>query len=114
MATLDILKRLDNEHGVFDCHVDIKLLIPQRDAEVLLACGFQDCSFGCDEVPSYYIPDAYHDSGCVLHVIDDLDDDHNRVSAKVTYGVSDEHWFAFDNVRDAIDKYLERVARYAE
>ena len=114
MACLNTLRKLDQLHNTLDCHIDIKILIPEDDANLLLDAGFQDCSWGCDEIPSYYIPTEYNEHGCVLHAIDDLDEDHNRVSDNITYGVSDEEWFSFDNVRDAIEKYRERIKRFED
>ena len=56
MATLSTLEALATVHP--DClgiHSDIKALIPERCARVLLDAGFTDCSYGNDECPSYYL-----------------------------------------------------------
>lgn len=39
-------------------HHDIKLMMPISDQLALLKAGFQDCSWGNDECPSFYIPNG--------------------------------------------------------
>ena len=109
MANLQDIKQLDTEHNCYKNHLDIKLLLSDEEANLLYVYGFVDASYSCDEVPSYYLPKTFQDSGCVLHLIDDIDADHNRVSDKLTFGVCDSEWFEFDSLEDAIAKYIERV-----
>ena len=63
-------------------HWEIKELIPEIDAQKLLIKGFSDCSWGNDEVPSYYI-DGVED----LHLMacDEIDDSGQRISDQITY-----------------------------
>ena len=88
-------------------HWDIKQLIPEIDALKLLMKGFSDCSYGNDEVPSYYI-DGVED----LHLMacDEIDDSGQRISDEITY-------LLLFNSRPCADEYLsidDAIAAYIE
>jgi len=67
-------------------HVEIKLLIPEADAQQLIKAGFVDCSYGNDECPSYYNPQSEAD--VQIYAVDDLNDDYERVSDNISYMIS--------------------------
>ena len=89
---------------------DIKELIPELDAQKLLMKGFFDCSWGNDEVPSYYI-EGVED----LHVLacDEIDDSGQRISDQITYCLSkygrqcEREYLSID---DAIAEYIKIAA----
>ena len=111
MATLKTLKRLARKHTeCLKVHSDIKALIPEKDALKLLHNGFTDCSWGNDEAPSYYIPSYWCDDEVTLMPVDDLDDDYNRISDKISYIVTSQSQGFFD-VIDSID---EAIALYKD
>ena len=89
-------------------HQDIKELIPEEDAQALLDAGFVDASYGNDEVPSYYHPEIWDltNGEAVLYAIDDVDEDHNRISGKITYYIGGEN-VEYSNITDAIRAYKE-------
>ena len=91
-------------------HWDIKALITETDAQQLISAGFSDCSYGNDEVPSYYI-DGVED----LHLMacDEIDDNGQRISDQITYLLlfnsrpcADEYL----SIDDAINAYIELAA----
>ena len=91
-------------------HWDIKELIPEIDAQKLLMKGFSDCSWGNDEVPSYYI-DGVED--VQLMACDEIDDNGQRISDEITYLLlfnsrpcADEYL----SIDDAITAYIELAA----
>lgn len=71
------------EHQCAHIHADIKLLIPETDAQKLIEAGFIDCSYGNDECPSYYNPQFEADAN--LYAVDHTNDDFERISDKITY-----------------------------
>ena len=71
------------KHQCAHIHAEIKLLIPETDAQQLIKAGFVDCSYGNDECPSYYKPETKED--VQIYAIDDLNDDYERVSDKIRY-----------------------------
>lgn len=94
-----------------DClpiHQDIKELIPEEDAQALLDACFIDASYGNDEAPSYYHPETWDltNGEAVLYAIDDVDEDMNRISGKITYYISGED-VEYSNIADAIRAYKE-------
>jgi hypothetical protein len=111
MAKLKTLKELAKKHP--DClhvHAEIKSLIPEADAEVLLKHGFRDCSWGNDEAPSFYIPSYWCDDEVTIMAVDELDDEYNRISDKISYIVTSQSQGFFD-VIDSID---EAIALYKD
>jgi len=91
-------------------HWDIKELIPEIDALKLLLKGFSDCSWGNDEVPSYYI-DGVED----LHLMacDEIDDNGQRISDRITYRIilnSRECESEYLAINDAIYAYIKLAA----
>ena len=91
-------------------HWDIKELIPEIDAQKLLMKGFSDCSWGNDEVPSYYI-DGVED----LHLMacDEIDDNGQRISDRITYHIilnSRECESEYLAINDAINAYIKLAA----
>ena len=91
-------------------HWDIKELIPEIDAQKLLMKGFSDCSWGNDEVPSYYI-DGVED----LHLMacDEIDDNGQRISDRITYRIilnSRECESEYLAINDAIYAYIKLAA----
>ena len=91
-------------------HWEIKELIPEIDAQKLLIKGFSDCSYGNDEIPSYYI-DGVED----LHLMacDEIDDSGQRISDQITYYLikygrqCEREYLAID---DAINAYVKLAA----
>jgi hypothetical protein len=109
MADKDTLKRLAKRHPEFyPVHMDIKKLIPQKDALNLLYSGFRDCSWGNDECPSFFADHGtYKGDVMTLMAIDDVNSDGERISDKITYTVCghDIGWNNFANIDNAITYY---------
>jgi len=89
---------------------DIKELIPELDAQKLLMKGFSDCSWGNDEVPSYYI-DGVED----LHLMacDEIDDSGQRISDRISYYLikyGRECEYEYLSIDDAINAYIKLAA----
>ena len=98
-----IYKLAQHNQQCWSVHLDIKELIPEEDAQALLEAGFTDCSWANDECPSYCYPKG--GSEAILMAVDDVDDEYNRISGKITYFVSGETDSEFSNVVDAIHDY---------
>ena len=89
---------------------DIKELIPEIDAQKLLMKGFSDCSWGNDEVPSYYI-DGVED----LHLLacDEIDSNGDRIGDRISYCLTkygrqcEREYLSID---DAITAYIKIAA----
>lgn len=109
MATNKTLKALASRFP--DClpiHQDIKKLMPERDALKLLHAGFTDCSWGNDECPSYFFDVVYANDVVTLMVLDDVDDNYDRISNKIVYvisGIDVDPWKPYANIDDAIKAY---------
>ena len=73
----------EHPHSAF-LHPIIKSLIPTYALEVLAANGYQDCSWGNDECPSFYKPSF---ESMAIYVHDDVDDEGVRVSDEIKYAV---------------------------
>ena len=91
-------------------HWDIKELIPEIDAQKLLMKGFSDCSWGNDEVPSYYI-DGVED----LHLMacDEIDGNGDRISDRIKYCLikyGTECDYEYMSINDAINAYIKLAA----
>jgi len=91
-------------------HWEIKELIPELDAQKLLMKGFSDCSWGNDEVPSYYI-DGVED----LHLMacDEIDDSGQRISDRISYYLikyGRECEYEYLSIDDAINAYIKLAA----
>lgn len=55
MANKDTLKKLAKRYPeCYPVHMDIKKLMPEKDALNLLNSGFRDCSWKDDECPSFF------------------------------------------------------------
>jgi len=74
------------KHQCGHIHVDIKLLIPETDAQELIKAGFVDCSYGNDECPSYYNPQSKED--VQIYAVEDVNDDYERVSDNISYMIN--------------------------
>jgi hypothetical protein len=109
MATNKTLKALAQRFPeCLPIHKDIKKLMPERDALKLLHNGFTDCSWSNDECPSYFFDVVYNDDGATLMVVDDIDDNYNRVSDKIVYVISAvdvDGYKPYTNIEDAIKAY---------
>lgn len=95
-------------------HWDIKMLIPEVDGLKLLLKGFSDCSWGNDEVPSYYI-DGVED----LHILacDEIDGNGDRISDRITYCLikyGRECEYEYLTIDDAINAYIKLAASIEE
>jgi hypothetical protein len=109
MANKDTLKKLARLHPeCYPVHMDIKKLIPQKDADILIIHGFKDCSWGNDECPSFFADHGtYKGDVMTLMAIDDVNSDGERISDKITYTIcgSDIGWNNFGNIISAIAYY---------
>ena len=115
MATIKTLKRLARQHKeCFAVHSEIKQLIPERDALKLLENGFTDCSWGNDMCPSYYAQQNPNIDPISIMVIDDIDDEYNRISNDVYYSITGEYDGAYisptKNVDEAIANFKKVTA----
>jgi len=110
MATQQTLQALTVEHpACLQIHADIKALIPESDALKLLQYGFTDCSYGNDEVPSFYQPTDTNGDTQIL-VLDDIDEDYNRISGKISYIINHNARpcdTVYTSILDVINKYEE-------
>ena len=100
----DALAILSTEHPrSASLHPIIKNLIPTHALEVLAANGYQDCSYGNDETPSFYVPS---NDTTAIYTHDDVNDEGVRVSDKISYAVfiDVEHIETFDTIEEAIAK----------
>ena len=112
MATLSTLEALATVHP--DClgiHSDIKALMPERCAKVLLDEGFTDCSYGNDECPSYYLEhfrgydwDIWAKNDPISIMVVDMASNQSEVQYTLVDGSNT--YEVHDNIRDAINEYL--------
>ena len=95
-------------------HWEIKMLIPELDGLKLLLKGFSDCSWGNDEVPSYYI------DGCddmQILACDDIDGNGERISDIISYYIladCRECPYQYATIDEAIAAYLKLSASIKE
>lgn len=81
----DAIATLSKEHPrCASLHPVIKALIPTHTLEALADNGFQDCSWGNDECPSFYKP-MFESMAIYAH--DDVNDEGVRVSDEIKYAV---------------------------
>jgi len=81
----DAIATLSIEHPrCASIHPVIKALIPTHTLEVLADNGFQDCSWGNDECPSFYKPSF---ESMAIYAHDDVNDEGVRVSDEIKYAV---------------------------
>jgi len=86
MANKKTLEKLASRYkGCLNVHYDIKELIPESDAQLLLDCGFFDVSWGNDECPSYDLEQNPLADPISLYVLRDLDDEGNLLSNSILY-----------------------------
>ena len=115
MATLKTLKRLARQHTeCLKVHSDIKALIPERDALKLLHNGFTDCSWGNDMCPSYYAQQNPNIDPISIMVIDDIDDEYNRISDNVYYSISGEYDGAYISPTKNVDEAIANFKKVTE
>ena len=90
MATQQTLEALAQHHP--DClhvHADIKHLMPEEDAQLLLNNGFFDVSYGNDECPSFAIHQYIKCDPISIMAIDDIDyETYERRSDTIYYCVT--------------------------
>tara|TARA_R110002033_G_scaffold155479_1_gene191759 strand:- start:99 stop:500 length:402 start_codon:yes stop_codon:yes gene_type:complete len=89
-------------------HPIIKALIPTTALEVLAENGFQDCSWGNDECPSFYRPmDEFFgaESNDLIYIHDDVNDKGERISDELKYAVfiDDEYVEKYSSIEKAIE-----------
>ena len=85
MANKKTLEKLASRYGGLSVHYDIKELIPESDAQLLLDCGFSDVSWSDDECPSYDLDQNPLADPISLYVLRDLDDEGNLLSDDILY-----------------------------
>tara|TARA_Y100000004_G_C8688439_1_gene316403 strand:+ start:166 stop:501 length:336 start_codon:yes stop_codon:yes gene_type:complete len=102
MATNKTLKALSQRFPeCLQVHMDIKKLMPERDALKLLHSGFTDCSWGNDECPSYFFDVIYANDVATLMV---CVDENQKVCYTLSYPEM-EHFISYHNVEEAIKAY---------
>jgi len=108
MATQTTLEALAQVHPTcLGVHFEVKELMSEKDARILLLNGFTDCSWGNDEFPSYYMGKKYSGDYCLM-IIDDIDQEYNRVSNKIRYSISGynvDNYIEFKSIDEAIKEY---------
>lgn len=99
----DAIATLSTEHpSCASLHPVIKALIPTHALEVLADNGFQDCSWGNDECPSFYKPSF---ESMAIYAHDDVNDEGVRVSDEIKYAVfvDSEYVDRYSTIEEAIE-----------
>ena len=105
----EAIARLSVEHP--ECasiHPIIKALIPTCDLEELAEKGYQDCSWGNDECPSFYKPKDESfgsESNNLIYIHDDVNDEGKRISDEIKYAVfvDSEYVDRYSTIEEAIE-----------
>ena len=88
---------------VYYTHFDIKSKLSKSQLLLLLSEGFQDCSYGNDEVASFYHPD--HDPLVIMVTYEYCDDKQKNVIGFEIYDGNEDEIYFSDDMADIIGIY---------
>tara|TARA_R110000782_G_scaffold227368_1_gene314125 strand:- start:392 stop:979 length:588 start_codon:yes stop_codon:yes gene_type:complete len=97
------IAKLSVEHpNCASIHPIIKSLIPTIALEALAENGFQDCSWGNDECPSFYKPSF---ESMAIYIHDDVNDEGQRISMEIKYAVfvDSEYVDRYSTIEEALE-----------
>ena len=108
----ELLHKLAKEHpDCFHVHISQKEIMSDADGQALLDANFQDISWGNDLAPSFHHMrewprnlDPVSIFGC-----QEMDDDENFISAKITWWISDvanPKDDTYGSAQDAIEAFM--------
>jgi len=108
-----LLHKLATEHpDCFYIHIEQKEIMSDADGQALLDANFQDISWSNDLAPSFHHvrewpinKDPVSIFGC-----QEMDDDENFISAKITWWISDvanQNDDTYETAQEAIDAFFK-------